>query len=202
MSVPGSTRRVGIFGGAFNPPHLGHLALARAAIADFALERLLVRVVEDPGHKHVATPAEVRLALAGIAFAGVREAELALDPFARTVDSLADLAEHGVHDPLFLIGADEFASFLAWKQPERVLELARLAVATRPGYPQGRLHAVLEQLPVPERVAFFEIEPLPISSSEIRRRVAAGESISGLVDVEVENEIHSRGLYRDSLRLH
>lgn len=194
-----SSERVGIFGGAFNPPHLGHVALARRAVEVFALARLLVRVVEDPGHKHVETPADVRVALARIAFAGVEEAVVGLDRFARTVDSLAEL---GLDDPLFLVGADEFASFLAWKEPARILELASLGVATRPGYPQEVLDAVLGELDAPERVVFFEIEPLPISSSEIRRRVGAGEPISGLVDAEVEQEIHARGLYREPLRLH
>ncbi|MFN0155739.1 MAG: nicotinate-nicotinamide nucleotide adenylyltransferase [Gaiella sp.] len=194
-----SSERVGIFGGAFNPPHLGHVALARRAVEVFALARLLVRVVEDPGHKHVETPADVRVGLARIAFAGVEEAVVGLDRFARTVDSLAEL---GLDDPLFLVGADEFASFLAWKEPARILELASLGVATRPGYPQEVLDAVLGELDAPERVVFFEIEPLPISSSEIRRRVGAGEPISGLVDAEVEQEIHARGLYREPLRLH
>jgi nicotinate-nucleotide adenylyltransferase len=99
-------------------------------------------------------------------------------------------------DPLFLVGADEFCDFLGWKEPDGVLELARLGVATRPGYPRERLDAVLRELRRPDRVEFFEIEPLDISSRDIRRRVAAGEPIDALVPAEVAALIELHGLYR------
>jgi len=184
---------VGVFGGAFNPPHLGHVELARRGIERFDLDRLLVRVVEDPGHKDVGTAPQIRRFLAELAFAPLEEAEVSLDPFPRTVDSLEALA---LDDPIFLVGADEFASFLAWKEPERVLELARLGVATRPGVDRADLDHVLSRLERPERVAFFEIEPLPVSSSDIRARVAAGKPIGGLVSAPVEAEITRLRLYR------
>ena len=187
------TARVGVFGGAFDPPHLGHVELARDGIERFALDRLLVRVVEEPGHKEVSTAAAIRLDLARLAFAPVAVAEVSLDPFARTVDSLAALA---LPDPVFLVGADEFASFLTWKEPARVLELARLGVATRPGVDRARLDAVLAALDRPERVTFFPIDPLPISSAEIRVRVAAGQPIDGLVPPAVAAEIGLLRLYR------
>jgi len=182
----------GILGGAFDPPHNGHVALAREAMAHFALGELRVRVVEHPGHKSVEADAADRLALAEIAFAEVGGARVELDPFARTVDSLEALE---LDDPVFLVGADEFASFLGWKDPGRVLELARLGVATRPGYPAGALDEVLAHLPHPERIELFELEPFPISSSELRERVARGESLDGLVPVGVAAEIVRRGLY-------
>jgi nicotinate-nucleotide adenylyltransferase len=169
------------------------VALAREALARFGLDRLLVRVVADPGHKEVEASADDRLALTGIAFAGVEEAEVGLDVFARTVDSLDEL---GLADPVFLVGADEFSAFLGWKEPERVLELARLGVATRPGYPRDALDRVLSRLRHPERVEVFPIEPFPISSSRIRQRVALGETLDGLVDPAVAAEIARRGLYR------
>ena len=187
------TARVGVFGGAFDPPHLGHVELARAGVERFALQRLLVRVVGDPGHKAVTTPAAVRLRLAELAFASVAVAEVAVDAFGRTVDSLEALA---LPDPVFLVGADEFASFLTWKEPARVLELARLGVATRPGVDRARLDAVLAALDRPERVTFFPIDPLPISSAEIRVRVAAGQPIDGLVPPAVAAEIGLLRLYR------
>jgi nicotinate-nucleotide adenylyltransferase len=187
------TASVGVFGGAFDPPHLGHVELARAGVERVALERLLVRVVEDPGHKAVTTPAAVRLRLAELAFASVAAAEVAVDAFARTIDSLEALA---LPDPVFLVGADEFASFLEWKEPARLLELARLGVATRPGVDRDRLDAVLAALDRPDRVSFFPIEPLPVSSSEIRRRAAAGGPIDGLVPAAVAEEIARLGLYR------
>jgi nicotinate-nucleotide adenylyltransferase len=184
---------VGVFGGAFDPPHVGHVALARAGIDRFRLDRLLVRVVEEPGHKDVATAPQVRLFLAELAFATLDEADVSLDPFARTVDSLAAL---GLEEPVFLVGADEFADFRSWKSPTRVLQLARLGVATRPGIDTDRLDRVLAQLERPDRVTFFEIEPLAVSSSDIRARVAAGETIDGLVPPAVEAEIARLELYR------
>jgi nicotinate-nucleotide adenylyltransferase len=184
--------RVGVLGGAFDPPHNGHIALASRAIETFGLDRLLVRVVQDPGHKQVGTPPELRLLLAQLAFDPLAVAEVTLDPFARTVDSLEALH---LDDPVFLVGADEFADFLSWTKPERVLELARLGVATRPGVDRARVDAVLARLERPDRVALFEIAPVPVSSTAIRARVAAGEPIAGLVPAAVEAEIARLGLY-------
>jgi nicotinate-nucleotide adenylyltransferase len=134
----------------------------------------------------------VRLELARLAFAELPEADVALDPFPRTVDSLEALA---LADPLFLVGADEFASFPSWKEPDRVLELARLGVATRPGYELAQLDGVLERLQRPDRVVFFEIEPLDVSSSLLRERIDDGGSLAGLVPAAVAAEIERLGLY-------
>jgi nicotinate-nucleotide adenylyltransferase len=150
-------------------------------------------VVEDPGHKEVRTAPTIRLLLAELAFAQLDEADVGLDPFTRTIDSLEAL---GLDDPVFLVGADEFAAFLEWKDPERVLELARLGVATRPGVEHGRLETVRAGLERPDRVSFFEIEPLPVSSSDIRARAASGEPIDGLVPAAVAAEIARLALYR------
>ena len=188
-----ATVTVGVFGGAFDPPHVGHVELARVGIERFELDRLLVRVIEDPGHKDVSTSPEIRLFLAELAFGPLDEAEVSLDPFARTVDSLEALA---LPDAVFLVGADEFADFPSWKDPERVLDLARLAVATRPGVDRSRLDAVLAGLQTPDRVTFFEVEPLAVSSSDIRARAAAGQPIAGLVPAAVEAEIARLELYR------
>ena len=184
---------VGVFGGAFDPPHVGHVELARRGIEAFGLDRLLVRVVEDPGHKDVPTAPQIRLHLAELAFAPLDEAEVALDPCARTVDSLVALA---LDDPVFLLGADELAAFPSWKDPERVLELARLGVATRPGVERAQLQEVLADLDRPERVSFFEIDPLSVSSSAIRALAADGASLAGLVPAAVEAKIARLGLYR------
>jgi nicotinate-nucleotide adenylyltransferase len=180
----------GLLGGTFNPPHNGHLALARAARDHFDLDDLVVLVAERPGHKEVQLDAETRLQLAQAAFPDYK---VESDPHERTVDMLraGDWSE-----PLFLIGADQFVDFLTWKDPEGVLALAQIGVATRPGYPRERLDAVLKQLSRPDRVELFEIEPVPISSREIRDRVSRGESIDGLVPVAVAELIRSLGLYR------
>jgi nicotinate-nucleotide adenylyltransferase len=180
----------GLLGGAFDPPHVGHVALADAAERQLGLSELVIVVVADPGHKAVHCPVETRVALARAAFPG-RPVEV--DHHARTVDMLR---EGPWRDPVFLIGADEFADFPTWKDPDAVLELARLGVASRPGYPRERLETVLRGLKQPDRVLFFEIEPVPVSSSEIREKVARGEPIDGLVPVAVAAEIAGRDLYR------
>jgi nicotinate-nucleotide adenylyltransferase len=180
----------GLLGGAFDPPHNGHVELARAANEQFAFDDFVILVAAEPGHKDVAADAETRLRLARAAFP---EYEVELDPHARTIDMLRAARWS---DSLFLIGADEFCDFLDWKDPQAVLEQTRLAVATRPGYPRDRLDVVLEKLERPERVLFFEIEPLPISSREVRERVARGEPIDGLVPPAVAELIAELALYR------
>ena len=180
----------GLLGGAFDPPHAGHVALLRDARAHFGFDRVVVLVVADPGHKDVVTDASVRLTLAQAAFPGE---EVELDPHPRTIDMLRD---RDFDDPVFLVGADQFADFLSWKDPDGVLELTRLGVATRPGYARKRLEGVLAELARPDRVSFFEIEPVDVSSSDVRARVARGKRIDGLVPPAVAGEIERLGLYR------
>ena len=179
----------GLFGGAFDPPHVGHVALASAAKQHFDLPRLTILVAAYPGHKETSLPAETRLDLARAAFP---DDDVRLDPHARTIDLLRD---ETVDDPLFIVGADQFAGFLSWKEPDAVLERARLAVATRPGYSREQFDEVLEQLDQPERVVFFDIEPQSVASSDIRALVAAGAPLSGLVPDGVAELIRERGLY-------
>jgi nicotinate-nucleotide adenylyltransferase len=180
-----------LLGGTFNPPHNGHVALAKAAVRRFDLDHLVVLVSVRPGHKEVQLDAVTRLRLARAAFP---EHEVELDPHERTVDMLK---AGRWRDPLFLIGADEFTDFLTWKDPNGVVALARLGVATRPGYPRERLAAVLRELDRPDRVELFEIEPQPLSSQDIRDRVSRGEPIDHLVPPLVAELIDALGLYRD-----
>jgi nicotinate-nucleotide adenylyltransferase len=179
-----------LYGGAFDPPHLGHVAVADAARERFGVERLVVLVSERPGHRAVHTAAEDRLALAAAAFPGD---DVRLDPYPRTVELLR--AER-FDDPVFVVGADQFRGFLTWSEPTEVLERTRLAVAARPGFPRSELDAVLEQLDRPERVLFFEIEPNPAASRDVRDRVAKGEPLAGLVPLAVARLVAERGLYR------
>ncbi len=184
---------VGILGGVFDPPHLGHLALARAAIRELALEELLVLVVATPGHKSTTTSAEARLELTRLAFADVPEAAVELDRHARTVDALE---ERRPADAVFILGADELADFESWKSPERVLELVRLGVVMRPGISRNDVDAARERFGAGERIVEFALEPIPISSSEVRERVARGEGIDELVPPKVADAISRLGLYR------
>jgi nicotinate-nucleotide adenylyltransferase len=183
---------IGLFGGAFDPPHNGHVELARTAKRELGLERLLVLVAANPGHKCVETPAATRLELARAAFP---DDEVVLDEHARTVEMLRAHPEW--RDPIFLVGADEFADFLTWKEPEEVLRLARLGVATRPGYPRERLQSVLERLPRPDRVLFFEIEPRPIASRELRDRLEEASLPPAVAEI-----VAREGLYPARTGLH
>lgn len=183
---------IGLLGGAFDPPHNGHVALARAALEQLDLDRLLVLVVADPGHKRTATPAEARLELARLAFEDEPRIDVELDPHPRTVDSLE---ARRVPEAVFVLGADEFAGFTAWKRPERVLELVRLAVAERPGVPDERVREAHALLPTPDRVWFFELEPTPVSSTMIRERLGRGEPVDEIVPPKVLEAIRRLGLY-------
>jgi nicotinate-nucleotide adenylyltransferase len=196
----GLNRRTGLLGGAFDPPHNGHLVLARGAISRLGLERLVVVVTGTPAHKAVETDAETRARLAEAAFAGFPGVVLSRHELERpgpsyTVDTVRWAA--GVYgEVVFVVGADEFAGFLSWHDPEGVLRAARLAVATRPGYPRDRLTAVLAQLSQPDRVELFELDALPISSTDVRERVARGERIDDLVPAGVAALVAELGLYR------
>ena len=184
---------IGILGGAFDPPHAGHVVLAREAIARFGLERLVALVVAEPAHKPVETPVEQRVELARAAFADVPQAEVVPDDHAYTVEFLreSELPEGAV----FVIGADELADFLTWREPDEILRRVRLGVATRPGYPRERLEVVLARVERPERVELFEIPAVTASSTEVRARVAAGRPIDDLVPAEVARLIVALGLY-------
>lgn len=186
--------RLGLLGGVFDPPHIGHVTLARAAIDHFGLERLLVLVVADPGHKRPSTPADTRLELARLAFEDLPGVDVQLDPHSRTVDFLE---ERRPEDAVFLVGADQLADFPSWKSPGRVLELVRLGVARRPGAPEGELRETRARLPAPDRVSFFEMQPTPVSSTQVRERVARAEPIDGLVPPRVADAIDRLGLYRE-----
>lgn len=194
------TGATGLLGGAFDPPHNGHLVLADEAIRHFGLERLVVVVTGFAPHKEVETDPETRFRLAAAAFAGRPGVELSRHELDRpgpsyTVDT-ARWAEARYGEAIFLVGADEFASFLGWKDPDEVLRHVRLGVATRPGFPHERLDPVLERLGRPDRVELFDIPALPVSSTDVRERVASGLPIDGLVPAAVVTLVAELGLYR------
>jgi nicotinate-nucleotide adenylyltransferase len=188
---------IGLFGGAFDPPHRGHVELARHAKEELGLEKLLVLVAASPGHKDVATSADVRLRLAQAAFP---DDDVSLDEHARTIDMLEAHPEWD--DPVFLIGADEFCDFLSWKRPNDVLARTQVAVATRPGFPRERLESVLGHLDHPERVLFFDIEPQAVASRDLRSRLEAGEDVSADVPSAVAAMIDGEMLYGRGTGVH
>jgi nicotinate-nucleotide adenylyltransferase len=140
-----------------------------------------VIVTANPGHKPTVLDPATRLELARLAFGDLPNTEVRLDDHPFTVDLLRD--EH-FEDAVFVLGADQWAVFDTWKEPDEILRLIPVAVAARPGQP------------VPSGgVQVFEIEQLPIASSELRERIASGEPIDQLVPAAVAREIERRGLY-------
>ena len=194
----------GLLGGAFDPPHHGHVALADAAIAHFRLERLLVIPTGVAPHKHVETDAETRCRLAAAAFRDRPRIEISRWEIERGEPSYTIETTRwarGIYGEIvFVVGADQFASLHTWKDPEQVLELARLGVATRPGYERGELERLRATLPDPSRVELFEIEPWPVSSTEVRDRLRRGQSIDGLVPPAVAALVDELGLYASDVR--
>ena len=195
---------LGILGGTFNPPHIGHLVCAQEARAQLGLDRVVLIPVHTPPHKEaIDDPGpQARLALCRAAIAGDDELEVSDMEIARggpsyTVATLREL--HGLHegdDLTFIVGGDMASSLPEWCEPEGVLELARMAVAERE---EHRRQEIAERLGAlrgaDERIVFFTMPRLDISSSDIRRRIAEGRPIRWLVPAEVCDEIERRGLY-------
>ena len=195
---------LGILGGTFNPPHIGHLVCAQEARAQLGLNRVLLIPVHTPPHKEATDDPgpQARLALCRAAIAGDDELEVSDMEIARggpsyTVATLREL--HGLHegdDLTFIVGGDMASSLPSWREPEALLELARVAVAERE---EHRRQEIAERLGAlrgaGERIVFFTMPRLDISSSDIRRRIAEGRPIRWLVPAEVCDEIERRGLY-------
>ncbi len=194
---------VGILGGTFNPPHLGHLICASEAADQLGLDRVLLMPVSVPPHKEVQDDpgAEERLGLCERAAAGderlaVSRLELDRGGASYTVDTLRELHLTDPEDDLtFIVGGDQALGLPTWREPREVLRLAALAVAERSGVARRDIVERLEGLPT-DRVRFFDMPRLDVSSSAVRRRVAAGRTIRYLVPDGVAERIAERGLYR------
>jgi nicotinate-nucleotide adenylyltransferase len=194
---------LGLLGGTFNPPHIGHLVCAHQALAQLELDRVLLVPVHEPPHKaSEADPGvEHRVELCRRAVTreerlGVSLVEADVPGPSYTVDTLRSLHERSPGDDLtFLVGGDMALSLPAWREPEAILELAELGVAEREGVRRADIAERLSGLG-PDRVRFFDMPRLDISSSLIRRLVAAGRPIRHLVPEGVEAYIEQAGLYR------
>jgi nicotinate-nucleotide adenylyltransferase len=196
--------RIGVLGGTFNPPHLGHLVCGQEAHRELSLDRVLLIPARHPPHKPVeAEPGpEHRLELCRLAVAGderfaVSELELDREGPSYTVDTLSTLNQQAPTDELVLIlGGDIAAGLPRWRDPERVLELATVAVAKRRGTPRNEVKDALAGLHGGGRAKFFKMPPIGISSTMVRRRVAAGQPIRYFVPEPVREYIERQGLYR------
>jgi nicotinate-nucleotide adenylyltransferase len=200
------SRKVGILGGTFDPPHIGHLWLATLAADGLGLGHVLLMPAARPPHKgrRAISNAADRVMMTRLAIGGDPGLDLSLVEMERpgpsyTIDSLAQLRAHlGDEVGLVLImAADSFAEIDTWREPDRLLELAEWAVGPRPGTPMPEPGALRERYGArASRIHLLEGPSLDVSSSEIRARVAAGRPIRYLVPRAVEELIVSRGLYR------
>jgi nicotinate-nucleotide adenylyltransferase len=197
--------RLGILGGTFNPPHIGHLICAQEAHRELELDRVLFVPARIPPHKPVEHEpgAEHRLALCRLGVGGderfeVSDLELGRDGPSYTVDTLQGLHARAPHDELVLIlGGDIAAGLGDWHRVQRVLELATVAVAGRRGTSRESVQDALAGLKGCERARFFAMPRIAISSTQIRRRVGAGQPIRYLVTEPVRGYIERHGLYRE-----
>lgn len=197
----------GILGGTFNPPHIGHLVMAQEARAQLGLDRVVLMPVAVPPHKEAdADPgADVRLALTRLAAEGEEGVEVSTAEIDRggasfTVDTLGELHERDPEQELtFIVGGDMAQSLPSWREPERLLELARLAVAEREGIGREDIAARLAPLHDGTRVAFFDMPRIDVSSSSVRRRIAEGRPVKHLVPDAVAAAIADRGLYQSTV---
>ncbi len=196
--------RVGLLGGTFNPPHLGHLVCAQEAHAQLGLDVVLLLPAREPPHKAVPDDPGpdirlemCRLATAGDPRLGVCAAELERPGPSWTVDTLRELHARGPEDDLtFIVGGDMALSLPEWREPAEILRLARLGVAERAGAGRDAIAARLAPLAPPDRVRFFDMPRLDISSTDLRRRAADGRPLRYLLPPAVERYVAERGLYR------
>ena len=195
--------RVGILGGTFNPPHLGHLICAQEAYLQLELDRVTLIPARIPPHKPVDDEpgAEHRLELCRVAVRDddrfdVSDVEVAREGPSYTVDTLELLHSREPESELFLIvGGDIAAGLPKWREPERVLSLATLAVAGRRGTSRADVDEALRGLRGGERAQFFQMPTIGVSSTVLRRRVRARQSIRYYVPDPVVSYIDHHRLY-------
>jgi nicotinate-nucleotide adenylyltransferase len=198
-----SAAGIGVLGSAFNPPHLGHLALAQEALWQLGLSEVVLvptgeaphkRIVDDPGR-------ELRLAMTRLAAADdsrftVSTLEVEREGPSYTYETLEMLAEErGDAELVFVLGADAAVGLESWRKPERVAELARLAVARRDGVSDADVSAVMRSLGAEGRATMLEMPQFGVSSSIVRERAAAGRPLRYLVPESVERFIEEKGIY-------
>jgi len=204
-----AVRSLGILGGTFNPPHLGHLAVAHGARHELGLEHVLLVPANTAPHKSHADAGPgggdpgpqhrlqmCRLAVAGHAGLSVCAVEIERGGLSYTVDTLRSIhASHPQAELTFIVGADTAATLGSWREPSQLLELAHLAVAARAGAARQHVLEALERTGVATDVSFLEMPTIEVSSSLARTRAGEGKEIDELVGPAVAGYIAERGLY-------
>lgn len=203
MSSP-DRAAIGVLGSAFNPPHLGHLALAQEALWQLDLDEVVLvptgeaphkRIADDPGRE--ARIEMTRLAAADDARFSVSSLEVDREGPSYTYETLEALAEDRVDTELvFVMGADAAVGLESWRRPERVVELASLAVARRAGVSEADVAETMRSLGCEGRVTMLEMPQFGVSSSAVRERAKQGRPLRYLVPQPVAGYIEEKGLYR------
>ena len=194
---------IGVLGSAFNPPHLGHLALAQEALWQLGLEEVVLVPTGEAPHKRIADDPgrEQRLAMTRLAAAedprfSVSTLEVEREGPSYTCETLELLGdEKGDRDLVFVMGADAAVGLESWRRPERVVELARLAVARRSGVSDADVAAVVRSLGAGGRATMLEMPQFGVSSSAVRERAAAGRPLRYLVPESVARFVEEKGVY-------
>lgn len=205
MAPPEAPGGVGVLGSAFNPPHIGHLILAQEAIDQLGLRRLIVVPTGRAPHKRIDPEPgpRVRLELCRLAFEGMPGVEVSALEVEREEVSWAyrtlELIADEVQDQqlTFVMGADAAAGLGDWEKPHRVLELARVAVARRPGVEAASVERALRRLGMDGGPEWISMPAVEVSSTAVRDRVAAARPLKWLVPDAVITAIDERGLYTD-----
>jgi nicotinate-nucleotide adenylyltransferase len=195
--------RVGILGGAFNPPHLGHLVCAQEALVQLELDRVVFVPVGEAPHRTLDDDPgpEARLEMVELAMADderfvASRIEMDRKGPSYTADTLEQLREEAPDDELFLIlGGDQAAALASWHEPEKVLERATLAVFERLSWGRNAIIIKIGRMPGAERVRYLDMPLIQVSSSSIRRRVREGVPIRYLVPDKVVEYIATNELY-------
>jgi nicotinate-nucleotide adenylyltransferase len=205
--VAPTARPFGILGGTFDPVHDGHLALAHESLVELRLDHVLFVPNADPPHKReqAVSPAPQREAMVALAIEAEADFRLSRIELERpgpsyAVDTVAELARQssteGRPEPWFVLSAEVLDDFHTWRDPERVLQLCRIAVAPRPGAEPLDERWVHEHYPGREhRFAFLPGPELDIASTTIRERIGRGLAVDGLMPEAVERYIAAAGLY-------
>jgi nicotinate-nucleotide adenylyltransferase len=194
-SLPGMSRRTGLLGGTFDPPHLGHLVVAECARVELGLDEVRLLVAGDPWMKTTTSPPADRVAMARAAVADdphltVDDREVARAGPTYTADTLAALHEEEPDTEWwFVLGEDAAAGLAAWERGGDAFALARFVVVTRPGAD------VPDEEVLPDEVVHLEVPQLEVSSTELRERFADGRATRYLVPVGVDAYVRANGLY-------
>ncbi len=193
--------KIGIFGGTFNPPHIGHLIVAEYIREEAKLDKVIFIPCSTPPHKQdknylsrIASPEHrfemVKIAIKGNPYFEVSDIEIKRGGISYTIDTINQLIEKFKNDEFYLlIGADQFKEFHTWRSPYEIVKKVKLIVFNRPNY-------IIPDTEFSKFAEFITVPNIEISASSIRKRIKDGKSIKYLVPDEVEKYIYANGLYR------